>query len=91
MSSQVTEMPALMRPDDIGALRQAGDPRVSPDGRTVAFTVTDPDLAANRYTSRIWLAAAGTGAAAAGTGAAAGAGGARPLTGPGAELLPRWS
>lgn len=84
MSSQVTEMPALMRPDDIGALRQAGDPRVSPDGRTVAFTVTDPDLAANRYTSRIWLAAAGPGAA-------AGASGARPLTGPGAELLPRWS
>ncbi|MGH3273081.1 MAG: hypothetical protein ACRDNZ_01990, partial [Streptosporangiaceae bacterium] len=75
MSSEVTDRLALMRPDDIGALRQAGDPRVSPDGRTVAFTVTDPDVAANRYTRRIWLAAAD------------GADRARPLTGPGAEFL----
>jgi dipeptidyl aminopeptidase/acylaminoacyl peptidase len=89
--SQVTDAPARMTPAgmtpaDIGAVRQAGDPRVSPDGATVAFTVTDPDLAANRYARRIWLAPAG------GAGAAAGpADSPRPFTGPGSEYLPRWS
>src|SRR5580693_5468472 len=77
---QDTGTPGRMTPADIGALRQAGDPRVSPDGTAVAFTVTDPDLAANRYARRIWLAAA------------SGEGGEpRPFTGPGAEFLPRWS
>jgi dipeptidyl aminopeptidase/acylaminoacyl peptidase len=72
-----------MIPADIGTLRQVGGPRVSPDGTTVAFTVADPDVAANRYARRIWLAAAGGGDAAGAT--------ARPFTGPGAEFLPRWS
>ena len=45
-----------MRPEDIGRLRQVEDPRVSPDGTLVAFTVTDVDLEANRYRSRVWLA-----------------------------------
>ena len=61
--SQVTGSPAGMCPADIGRLRQLGDVRVSPDGSVVAFTVTDPDLEANRYTHRIWLVPArGTGA-----------------------------
>ena len=51
--SHVTEPSALMRPADIGGLRQLGDARVSPDGTTVAFTVADPDLAKNRYDRRI--------------------------------------
>jgi dipeptidyl aminopeptidase/acylaminoacyl peptidase len=71
---------ALMRPDDIGRLRQLGDARVSPDGTTVAVTVTDPDVAKNGYERRIWLAEADG----AGTGP-------RPFTGPGTETLPRWS
>jgi dipeptidyl aminopeptidase/acylaminoacyl peptidase len=73
-------MSRVMSPADIARLRQLGSPRVSPDGTTVAFTVTDPDLAANRYAHRIWLAPAG------GDGA-----GPRPFTGPGSEVLPRWS
>jgi dipeptidyl aminopeptidase/acylaminoacyl peptidase len=77
---QVTEPSAVMRPADIGGLRQLGDARLSPDGATVAFTVTDPDLEKNRYDRRIWLTAAD------------GAGpGPRPFTGPGSETLPRWS
>ncbi len=47
-----------MRPEDIGALRHAHDPQVSPDGTMVAFSVTDVDLEANRYRSRVWLASA---------------------------------
>jgi dipeptidyl aminopeptidase/acylaminoacyl peptidase len=78
--SQVTEPSAGMSPADIAGLRQLGDPRVSPDGATVAFTVSDPDLEGNRYDRRIWL----TPASGAGTGP-------RPFTGPGSELLPRWS
>ena len=76
----VTDTPARMSPADIGRLRQLSDPRVSPDGTTVAFTMTGPDLEANRYARRIWLAPA------------RGAGHApRPFTGPGSEYLPRWS
>ncbi len=33
------------------------DPRVSPDGSLIAFTVTRVDLDANRYRSAVWLAA----------------------------------
>jgi dipeptidyl aminopeptidase/acylaminoacyl peptidase len=45
-----------MQPADIGRLAAAGDPRVSPDGQTVAFTVTTVDLDANEYRSSIWTA-----------------------------------
>jgi dipeptidyl aminopeptidase/acylaminoacyl peptidase len=73
-------MSRVMRPADIARLRQLGNPRVSPDGTSVAFTVTDPDVAANGYTRRIWLVpASGEG------------GGPRPFTGAGKEVLPRWS
>src|SRR6202050_3427628 len=78
--SQVTDSPSCMCPADIGRVRQLGDPRVSPDGGTVAFTVTDPDLEGNRYTRRIWLVPAREPGA-----------GPRPFTGPGSEQLPRWS
>jgi len=47
-----------MQPDDIGRLVSVSDPRVAPDGRQVAFVVTRVDLAANRYRSAVWLAAA---------------------------------
>src|ERR1700691_6096039 len=54
-------MSQVMKPADIARLRQVGNPRVSPDGAAVAFTVADPDLEANRYTRRIWLAPADAG------------------------------
>jgi dipeptidyl aminopeptidase/acylaminoacyl peptidase len=88
--SQVTDTSARMVPDDIGQLRQVSDPRVSPDGTTVAFTVTDPDLEANRYSRRVWLAPAG-GADASGADASSAGGEPWPFTGPGSEYLPRWS
>jgi dipeptidyl aminopeptidase/acylaminoacyl peptidase len=72
--------PAPMKPDDIGLLRQVEDPRVSPDGSTVAFNVVDPDLHANRYRRRIWLASTRSDPDEA-----------LPFTGEGWELLPRWS
>ena len=44
-----------MKPIDIGALVDVGEPRLSPDGRTAAVVVTTVDLDANAYRSRIWL------------------------------------
>lgn len=46
-----------MQPADIGDLVDIGDPRLSPDGTQIAFTVTTVDCDANDYRSRIWLAA----------------------------------
>lgn len=46
-----------MQPADIGDLIDVGDPRLSPDGRYVAYVVTTIDLDANEYRSRIWLVA----------------------------------
>src|SRR5438067_1941946 len=47
-----------MQPEDIGRLVQAGDPRLSPDGRLVAFVVATVDLEANRTRTVVWLAPA---------------------------------
>ncbi len=46
-----------MQPLDIGRLVQASDPRLSPDGTSIAFVVTTIDVDANRYRSVVWLAA----------------------------------
>jgi len=62
------------------ALPVVGDPQLSPDGKWVAYTVTEYSLKENRGTTRIWLADI--------------AGGASPrqlTTGPGSDRQPRWS
>jgi dipeptidyl aminopeptidase/acylaminoacyl peptidase len=45
-----------MRPEDVYALTSVGDPRISPDGRRVAYVVTRIDEKANAYRSAIWVA-----------------------------------
>ena len=45
-----------MQPDDIGRIVSASDPKISPDGSTVAYVVSRVDLEANKYRSAIWLA-----------------------------------
>ena len=65
--------------EDFIALPVVGDPQLSPDGRTVAHTVTTYSLDDNRGTTRIWLVDRLTGEA-------------RPFTGgPGSDRTPRWS
>jgi dipeptidyl aminopeptidase/acylaminoacyl peptidase len=44
-----------VKPADIDALVEAGDPRVSPDGAWVTFSVVTVDVEANEYRSRVWL------------------------------------
>ena len=65
--------------DDFIAMKAVGDPQLSPDGKWVAYTLTEYSLKDNRGTGRIWLAELGTGQT-------------RRLTeGPGSDRQPRWS
>ncbi len=67
--------------DDLLALKAVGDPQLSPDGKWVAYTVTEYSLKDNRGTARVWLADVATGG-----------GQAREVTaGPGSDRQPRWS
>lgn len=45
----------LMTVDDTTRWRSVGDPRVSPDGRWVAYTVGSVDTAADKRLSQIWM------------------------------------
>jgi dipeptidyl aminopeptidase/acylaminoacyl peptidase len=47
---------------DMQAMQRITDPRPSPDGRWVAFTVATTDLAANKRRSDIWVAEVGANA-----------------------------
>jgi dipeptidyl aminopeptidase/acylaminoacyl peptidase len=47
--------------DDYFRLGDVGDPRISPDGRWIAYTVTSQDLEADESSSRIWMVAAAGG------------------------------
>jgi len=65
--------------DDFIAMKAVGDPQLSPNGKWVAYTLTEYSLKDNRGTGRIWLAELGTGQT-------------RRLTeGPGSDRQPRWS
>src|SRR5881396_3064503 len=65
--------------DDYIAMKSVGDPALSPDGKWVAYSVTEYSLKDNRGTTRIWLADLRTGET-------------RQLTqGPGSDREPRWS
>jgi dipeptidyl aminopeptidase/acylaminoacyl peptidase len=45
-----------MRPDDVYRLTGASDPRLSPDGRTVAYVVAEIDGESREPTSAVWCA-----------------------------------
>jgi dipeptidyl aminopeptidase/acylaminoacyl peptidase len=45
-----------MKPEDVYALTSVGDPRLSPDGRRVAYVVSRTDEEANTYRTAIWIA-----------------------------------
>jgi dipeptidyl aminopeptidase/acylaminoacyl peptidase len=45
-----------MKPEDVYALTGVGDPRISPDGRRVAYVVGTTDREANEYKSSVWIA-----------------------------------
>jgi len=41
--------------DDLLKVRRVGDPQLSPDGKLIAYTISDPDKAANRSRTQIYL------------------------------------
>ena len=45
-----------MTPDDLDKLNLPSDPRLSPDGTAVVFTVSRPNLEEDRYDEVIWIA-----------------------------------
>jgi dipeptidyl aminopeptidase/acylaminoacyl peptidase len=45
----------LVRPEDLYELSCVSDPRIAPDGRTVAVVARRVDGEANDYASAIWL------------------------------------
>ena len=49
--------------EDFAAARMVSDPQLSPDGQWVLYGVRTTDLAANKRTTRTWLAPVGGGAA----------------------------
>lgn len=65
--------------EDLMKVQRISDPQVSPDGRWVAFVVTQADLDGNKLTPHLWLAPAAGGQP-------------RQLTsGPQSDSRPRWS
>src|SRR5208283_4295850 len=44
-----------IQPDDLAAVVTASQAQVRPDGRVVAYTRTEVDLAGDAYRSAIWL------------------------------------
>jgi dipeptidyl aminopeptidase/acylaminoacyl peptidase len=49
--------------DDLIKMHRVIEPQISPDGKWVAFTVTTPDMDANRNASNIWMVPTAGGAA----------------------------
>src|SRR3954468_5720313 len=45
-----------MKPEDVYGLARVGEPRLSPDGRRVAYTISRVDEEANAYRTAIWVA-----------------------------------
>ncbi|HEY8087370.1 MAG TPA: S9 family peptidase [Polyangiaceae bacterium] len=58
-SANVTPRPGAhaFTVDDMLSFERVGDASVSPDGKLVVFTVSTPDLEANKLTKDVWIAA----------------------------------
>jgi dipeptidyl aminopeptidase/acylaminoacyl peptidase len=63
-ASRAAEAAGGRRPlavDDYFAIRQVGDPQISPDGRWIAYTSATQDLEEDEARTRIWMVPAGGG------------------------------
>src|SRR5262245_7852849 len=77
----VTGVQAAGRPiaiTDLLAMDRVSEPQVSPDGTRVVYTLSVPDLAANRIARNVWIVSVQSGNA-------------RPLTTTGRDSLARWA
>ena len=53
VSAQTAKRPLTI--DDLLKVRRVGDPQLSPDGKWIAYQISDPDKAANRSRTQIYL------------------------------------
>lgn len=44
-----------IEPEDLYKIKQVSDPNISPDGKWIAYIISDPDLTKNGFNSDIWL------------------------------------
>ena len=72
-------MPRPIEIADLARIRYLGDPQIAPDGRRVAYVVTEIDLEGKRYRSAIWVVNAD------------GSGRTRFTAGTHKDTSPRWS
>ncbi len=63
---------------DLIAMHRLSDPQISPDGKWIAYSVSTPDLDANRSVRNIWIVSTAGGEP-------------RQLTRGGTDMRPRWS
>ena len=63
------QTPRAITPNDLAALKTVGAPRISPDGKLVAYTLSTADLTKDRNSARIWMSPVAGGAAIPMTGA----------------------
>jgi dipeptidyl aminopeptidase/acylaminoacyl peptidase len=54
-NSLVAQSKRAMIPEDLFKIKLVEDPQISPDGKWIAFTVSEPILEEDRYNSDIWL------------------------------------
>src|ERR1700759_2538353 len=47
--------PRLLKPDDFAALRDVGDPHLSPDGEWIVYTVRTTDLEKDKTATNLWI------------------------------------
>ena len=73
------EAKRAVAPEDIFAIKDVGEVRLSPDGARIAYTVTQIDRQRNRYLSHIWIVPASGGAPV------------QLTTGDANDSTPRWS
>lgn len=55
LSAKELQQPKRFTVDDVLKIRRVSDPQVSPDGRLIAYTITDTDYEANRRVTQIYL------------------------------------
>ena len=54
--SLAQDAPRVPNINDLLTIKSAGGPRISPDGKWVAYSVTEADFKQDAFVSQIWLA-----------------------------------
>src|SRR5437868_363360 len=53
--SSFGQAPRLLKPEDVGAIRDVDEPRLSPEGDWIAYVIKTADLEKDKQISNLWL------------------------------------